>query len=361
MAIFTGAVTGQEAGKGRPFYMGFTPFPWDMTAEAVSATYQFITENGDIIAHHFEQGVPWTEALENKPFHPNFENDWKKRKSASSHKKVYVSVTPLNQWRSGMALYRGENENMPLPNKFKDRELDDPIVKKAYLNYCRRVVKYFHPDYFAIGIEVNELIHNSLQKWPHFVELYKYTYTELKKDYPDLPIFATVTLHNLTNPDWNLIVEQKKIQDFLQYSDIAGISYYSFMVGKSWKGLLEHSERPTKMLDWLREYTDNKPLAITETGYPAETIKLKTYNVTIPSDPAKQATYFETLLDKATQDNYLFVICFLYRDYDALWEKIKDLSPEAFIVWKDCGLIDEDGNQRPAYSVWKRYFSMRKI
>jgi len=53
------------------------------------------------------------------------------------------------------------------------------------------------------------------------------------------------------------------------------------------------------------------------------------------------------------------VISFLHRDYDALWEKIKRSSPEAFMVWRDCGLLDQDGKARPAYTAWKRYFEVR--
>jgi len=29
-----------------------------------------------------------------------------------------------------------------------------------------------------------------------------------------------------------------------------------------------------------------------------------------------------------------------------LWEKIKGSAPEAFMAWRDCGLIDEDGRRR---------------
>ena len=52
------------------------------------------------------------------------------------------------------------------------------------------------------------------------------------------------------------------------------------------------------------------------------------------------------------------MISFLHRDYDALWEKIKGSSPEAFMAWRDCGLLDQDGKARPAYTVWKRYFDL---
>ena len=337
----------------RSFYMGFTPFPWDATAEAVNATNEFVAENGDIIAHHFDAGVPWSEALDDRPFHINLEDEWKNRRSASSDMKILVSLTPLNGGRNAMALYRGKDENMPLPERFKNAAFDDPIVKKAYLNYCRRAVEHFKPDYLAIGIEVNELIHHSPRRWPAFVELYKHTYSELKKTYPELPVFATVTLHNLTNKGWkDLQRQQDEIRDFLPLLDVVGVSYYPFMAGQP--------ERPIEIFDWVRKFTD-KPLAITETGYPAETITLKSYNVTISGSPAKQTTYFETLLDRAVRDDYLFVIAFLYRDYDALWEKIKNTAPEAFIVWKDCGLIDEQGNHRPAYDVWKSYFSTKYV
>ncbi len=47
---------------------------------------------------------------------------------------------------------------------------------------------------------------------------------------------------------------------------------------------------------------------------------------------------------------------FIHRDYDALWDKIKATAPEVFMAWRDCGLVDEQGNPRPAYAIWRRYF-----
>ena len=125
------------------------------------------------------------------------------------------------------------------------------------------------------------------------------------------------------------------------------------------------SERPIETLEWIREFTD-KPLAITESGFPAQDIILKSYGITIPGSPEKQKTYFETLLDMANRDNYLFVIAFLYRDYDALFGKIaaelekRDLTTDIFLIWRDCGMVDEKGEERPALGVWRRYLSMEK-
>ncbi|HEV8604382.1 MAG TPA: hypothetical protein VGQ99_03395 [Tepidisphaeraceae bacterium] len=44
-----------------------------------------------------------------------------------------------------------------------------------------------------------------------------------------------------------------------------------------------------------------------------------------------------------------------------LWEKIKGFSPELFIAWRDCGLVDEEGREREAMGVWKKYLGMRLV
>lgn len=335
------------APETRAFHMGFTPFPWDFSLEALQDANTFVAEHGDIVSHHIEQGVPWPEALNDQPYHENLMNEWKNRKAASAGKKVFLSLNALTDGRNALAHYRGEKENMPLPESFQGKALNDPDVKTAYLHFCRKAIEFFDPDYFAIGIEVNELIHNAPGLWPAYKELYSHVYQALKKDHPALPVFATVSLHNLNNRGWqDLEFQRKEIKEFLQNCDIAGISFYPFMAG--------YDETPTELFDWLKEFTD-KPIAITETGYLAETLQLETYNLTIESNAQKQKVFVENLLQRAQKDDYEFVIHFLYRDYDALWEKIESFAPEAFKVWRDCGLYDEAGTPRPAMEVWEEY------
>ena len=344
--------------KERPFFMGFTPFPWDTTLAAVESTYDGIIANGDIICHHFDGGVPWPEALEDKPFSTHMLSDWKRRKESTPEGfKVFVAVTPLDTFRKGMALYHGDKENMPLPKSFKGKAFDDPEVMKAYLNYCRRVVEYFRPDYLALGIEVNELLQNSAGKWPGFVRLYKYVYGELKKDHPQMPIFATFTLHNMLQEDWSDIETQRsKVKEFLMEVDLVGVSFYPFIK------TLGDSERPIEAFDWIRKFVGDKPIAITETGFPAEPTRLEDFKVNLPGSLQGQARYIETLLSTACSEQYIFVIAFLYRDYDALWEKIKvSMSGDWAAAWRDCGLVDETGKTRPAYEVWNRYLKAKYL
>ncbi len=55
----------------RSFYMGFTPWPYDATQAAIDDVNQRIQDSGDIVAHHIIVGVPWQEALQGLPYHPN--------------------------------------------------------------------------------------------------------------------------------------------------------------------------------------------------------------------------------------------------------------------------------------------------
>ena len=59
----------------------------------------------------------------------------------------------------------------------------------------------------------------------------------------------------------------------------------------------------------------------------------------------------------ADERRFRFVVLFIHQDYDSLWETIKANAPELFMAWRDCGLIDERGESRPAYEVWRDYFN----
>lgn len=348
LGIPASLLPGSDAPAERHFAMGFTPFPWDTTPDAVRGTGEFIARNGDLLVHHFDNGVPWTEALEGRPFPAGLASDWSRRMELSRGKRVFLALTPLDGGRKDLALYRGESENMPLPEPFRGKALDDPLVKRAYLDYCRRAVETFRPDHLAIGIEVNELILNSQVKWPAFLSLYRETRAALKELWPALPICATVTLHALTDPAKKSRNGQEElIRRFLEENDFAGISYYPFMAG--------NMERPEAPLDWLRGFTA-KPIAIAETGFPAETLRIPSLFLTLQSSPALQEAYLEKLLGRAERDRYLFVGYFLHRDYDAMWERIRSAAPEFFIAWKDCGLLDGEGRERPAFAAWRRAF-----
>jgi len=336
-----------EKTKARHFRMGFTGFPHDISIEAVIHAREFSRQNADIIAHHIE-GVPWAELLEGKPFSDELVNEWKGKKEATpKNGKVYLAISP------GRGDLKPGEKSLPFPKELLGKPYDDALVLKAYRSYCRRMVEFFEPNYLAIGIEVNEIYKAGKDKWRAYAALHRHVYQELKKDHPNLPVFASFTLHGILNESgWSREAMLTAFSEIMPFNDIIAVSFYPFIRG----GTTEIDG----CLRWLTDRFDGykKPYAFVEVGEPAERLKLLSNGQIIDGTEKKQAAFYETLLAFSSDHDVRFVISFLHRDYDALWEKIKGTTPEAFMVWRDCGLLDRDGKARPAYTVWKRYFGL---
>jgi hypothetical protein len=193
----------------RRFRMGFTGFPHDISLEAVAEAHKYCREFSDVIAHHIE-GVPWAEALAGKPFPKKRTDDWEgKRRATPKGGKVYVAVSP------GRGDLKLADDSLPLPDELIGKPSDHPLVKKAYLDYCKRMVDFFQPDYLAIGIESNELFYESGPGvWRAYVSLHKHVYNALKEQSPRLPIFASFTVHNMLNVEGE--ERRKRLESFLE-------------------------------------------------------------------------------------------------------------------------------------------------
>jgi hypothetical protein len=327
----------------RAFRMGFTGFVHDITPQAVAASRKFVRENGDIICHHIE-GVPWAEALSGQPFPKAFLEEWEGKKSATPvNGKVYLAISP------GRGDLKPAEKAAPIPKELAGKPYDDPLVIKTYLNYCRRAIDFFKPDYLCIGIEANEIQSAGAAKWQAYATLHRQVYQQLKKEHKDLSIFASWTLHNMFKHRGRML---EAFQQLMPHNDLVAVSYYPFFV--------PDNDR-LAALDWMTQQFDayKKPYAIVETNDAAERLPLPQAKVVIQGTPEKQAAYYRKLLYLAhSRGDFVFVISFIHQDYDALWEKIKNHSPELFMAWRDCGLLDETGKPRPAYAIWHAYFEL---
>ncbi len=332
----------KSSGTGpRQFRLGFTGFVYDVTPPAVEASRRFVREHGDILAHHIE-GVPWGEAFRGEPLPKALREEWEGKKLATpKNGKVYLAISP------GRGELKLAEKAGPLPAELRGKDYDDPEVIQAYLTYCRQAIEFFRPDYLAIGIEVNEIHRDPGPKaWKHYVTLHKQVYEALKGEHPDLPIFASWTLHAMFQDRKGML---EAFKELMPHNDLVAVSYYPFFVPEA--------SRLTA-LDWMTEQFDefDKPYAMVETNDAAERLPLPQAKVTIEGTPEKQLAYYRRLLELAQERKFAFVISFVHQDYDALWERIKANSPELFIAWRDCGLLDQDGKPRPALGEWQAYF-----
>ncbi|GBD92065.1 hypothetical protein BMS3Abin04_02798 [bacterium BMS3Abin04] len=350
------SVTEPGTEKSRSYYLGFSPFPYDITAEAVEYSYKKISSDADIIAHHFDDGIPWKEALEDKDFHQNIMADWQYRKTHTpvGHK-VYLAITPINITRNGLAPYKGEKENMPLPTPWNTYSFNNHDVKTAYLNYAKRIINYFNPDYVTIGVEVNLLADSdsSMVKWKEYLELHKFVYTQLKKLYSTLPIMVSFTGMDLIDgyTDVNHSSQTKVLNEIINYTDYFGLSMHTFLS----KFLADTIDSAIfKNIFSL----SNKPIAICETSYPAEKFSILNNSVVFKGSEEKQKKYFELLFSASETYHVEFIINFVIRDYDALWEAIG--SPDNIEkVWRDTGFYNEKGTSRKVRDFWLQNLQLK--
>ena len=349
--------------RTRSFFMGFTSFPYDFTAQAQADTYDFIEHNADLVTFHHDAGVPWPEALDGQ-------HNYSPALLAQIDDKVanirpgqivYVSATPQSQQRGAeLAPYFGKTDNLPLPPGWENRTFDDLEVILAYINWCRYLLDRFEPDYFAYSIECNAGFTGPDDPgfW-QFLVLSEWVYTVLKSEYPQVTIFLTVQAdaEAATRADFLAVTDL-----LLDRSDIVGISTYPYLIPghDAWSFHTDPSDLPDDLLTAITDLAPGKPMAITETGYIAEDLVIAEFGFNLAGTPEWQAAYLDWLLPRLDDQNALFLVWFVPRDYDLGLERLTRQGveiPPLFYIWRDNGLLDGDGNARPGLSVWHRWLA----
>lgn len=339
----------------RSFYMGFSSWPPDATVEAVNQMYVNIDAHADLIFHHFDNGVPWPEAHEGKPFSKHLEGDWNWKKAKTPvGKKVYLGITPLNFDRDGMVGYWGESgSDMPLPDNWKNLRLNDQKVKTAYLNYARRAVEYFNPDYLSIGSEVNILAAKDRAKWNDYLELNAYVYNELKKKYPSLPIFISFQYSWLRGDEKE--TEQKREEQVadakkaLQSSDVIALTLYKY-------GTLHNPV----VGDYfgLAQSLASKPIGLAELGGMSRSAKIA--ETSLPATEDDQNEFIKIILRMSEEKKFIFVNNYFSMDFDSLLEKFLPGNASIASAWAHMGLFDGNGRAKKALTTWDEYFRLPK-
>jgi len=352
-------------GRRRPL-LGFTPFPFDLPDSqntVLEDVYSRLRDDGDIVAHHFDDGIPWPEAAAGggvESYHPALLADWQFRRDMTppGHK-VYVAITPISISREQLAPYRGAQPDTPLAElgePWQSAGFADPLVKQAYLQHAINTVEFFRPDYLAMAIEANLLMKLRPEHWNAFMDLQASTWQALKQRYPSLPVFVTMTAHDLLPglTDADAQQQQQALRDVLPVSDLLGLSFYPFL------SVLGTGPVDADVFTRLAKLTD-KPMAIAETGMPAQEQTLQLGEVDDPvtllldGSASKQADYMRQLLQAAQQHDFRFVIQFVAQDYDQLCMQLECSDFQR--LWQDTGLWDEQGQAREALSVWRNWLA----
>ncbi|WP_211341807.1 hypothetical protein [Ulvibacterium marinum] len=332
---------GVEIASDRDFKMGFTTWSYGPNLQDVNDTYSFIGGNADIYAEHIDNNIPWNAWINDLALPSEFTNEMIGRANRKiSEKSLLLSVSLLNSNRDELA--SDFDNTIPAYDN-----LDDTHIREAYFKHISYLLDAFAPDYLVIAIEVNELRLRSPEKWDSYTNLIFDVKTRIKQSYPDLKISESISLHNLYEPE--VSDPQTYIGDIMDHvnqNDFVAISFYPFLKNLSSKTEFQEA------LDFLHSQAV-PPIAFVETAHIAENLVIPNLNVSIDGNENEQNVYLETLLEHADTQTYEFIIWWVHRDYDALWEtfpaEVKDLGQ----LWRDTGLLDENGMERAAFSVWQ--------
>lgn len=340
----------------RPFAMGFTPFPPDIGVEALDWTYDGIERHADLIAHHFDNGVPWQEALRREPYPQLVEDELTSRRARTPDgHAVYLALTPIASLRDGLAQYWGTSGTAPLPEPWSSRGFAHRKVFKAFFRHSLAQIERFEPDYMAYAVEVDLLARNDPAAYEAFKKLARKLYRRIKKKHPELPVFFTFTLGH--PGQWQEIVAI--IEPLLPYTDMLAVSTYPYL-GAGIEGNVNRV--PTNWFSRIRDLAPGKPIAVAETGYAAEDLILETLGVEIPGKRSWQRRYVEFLLSEMDALEAEFVVWFVLGDYDSLWEEAEAAGAlELFKAWRDTGLYDEGLETRPSLRVWNRFLDREHV
>lgn len=356
----SGTTSTSTGGATRAFDLGFTSWPYDATTEAIDWTWTTLRAEGDVVSQHVEEGVPWTEAASGASFPASFDAQLVDRKKRAAGAKQLLSLNPLDLSRTKLAGRRTDQLNVPLEPPWSGYALDDPQVIDAYLAYVKRVADVLQPTYLQTGIEVNLLRRETdAATWGRYVKLQCAVYQGLKTAGYAQPVSVSFVSTPFYQPEKydtkpNVAAQIQALRDVEPCVDVVAWSVYPFM-----SGLLAESVPD----DYFASFMDltSKPMAVSESGYPAETWVLPngpTWNGT----PEKQRAFADRLLVEASARKLRFVVWFPLRDYDALWSKPTSMGglgqDNVSIVWRDSGMYDAAGAPRPALGRWREAFSM---
>jgi len=337
----------------RSFRMGFTPWPYAATVEAVQDVYAKLTDHGDMISHHLDGGIPWEEVLTGAPWPEHVRREIQGKVDATPEgTPVLLSLNPLNTMRDGLAANWGDTENAPLPEAWAARRLDAPEVISAYTRFALDLIDRFRPTWFCYGIEVSELMLKDPEVFGCFTRFVPEVHAALKDAHPDLPLLLSFALKHPESDEMATI--RRETPALLPYIDLFGVSAYPYV-------FYHRDGNPAKLpANWLsqvRDLADGKPVCITETAWPAEHLRVWRYGISIKSSPAWQNDYVARLLEEAQQLDAAFVVWWCVADFDDLWRGPLARNPLA-ALWRDTGLYDEALDARVGLVTWDAWLGL---
>lgn len=342
----------------RSFYMGTTPWPADFTVTEVNNAYDFINNHCDIVSHHFDNEIPYEEAFSNLPMPSELLQDINTRKTkTATNKKVLLSVSALDLTRKQKGNYHKNSlVSTTIQNSWMALPFNNSNMVTAYVNYVSYLVDELHPTYVNYGVESNVSTWNTTD-FANYKIFLSQVYSQLKIKYPTIPFFISFIVDE--SPEGFNFANQ-----LISYTDYIGLSAYPYItVSSSASGNTDSNNFPANYFEKFINLSSTKPFAFAETGYIAENLVISSFSLNKQGNEAWQKQYLEKVLELCNNKRAKFFIWFCHKDYDAGIVTLQNLGlyQDLFLLWKDIGLVNQNGINRPAYNSWITWMNKPKV
>ncbi|MFH0895160.1 MAG: T9SS type A sorting domain-containing protein [Bacteroidota bacterium] len=214
-------------------------------------------------------------------------------------------------------------------------------ARTLFLQMLTHAADSLQPAYLFIGNEISFYWAQDSTDYLNWVDFYYDAYDSIKVHSPSTQIGTVFNYEHLSGkgvqigwntPYWNslLAFDTSKI-------DILGLTVYPFFSYPT------ANDIPTNYLDPVFSIMGNKPIAITETGWPSDSLLANWY-----CSPQQQVDYVNklfTLIDGHNVD----VVNWLFLYY------LMDTSTDENKLCASISMHDSMGNAQPALPVWLSY------
>lgn len=322
------------SGDPRTVRLGLSTLPPEQTSDAYINAFATAARYADVVL--IQRAPPWEDFLPGGHI------------SQQTSDNTRVETQLLEQYRSLKLYYavdptdgvvqRSRIANLP-------RSVDpqagflDPGMHESFLAYTAYVAKNYHPDYLALGVEINMMSERSPRQFDAFVALYREAYDVAKAASPKTKVFPTFQLEDLEGnfgpvhpPHWEVI------DPFRGKMDALAVSTYPFLAQVRTAADL----RPD-YYSQLKQHWDGEIL-VAETGWASAPVEGQ-LNVGTEED---QQAFLVRLLKDAAANNFSLVVWFAA--LDPAFAQAGTAS-----VFRDIGLRKSDGSNKLAWTTWEEW------
>ena len=315
------------APDARPFALGFSAVPSELTVDSHFALFDTAAAFGDAIM--IQRAPPWAElaagAVLSDETVATIESE--RARLDELGLELLFAIDPFEL-----------TDRARLSPGAPGDSFADPAVVDAYLRYVDLIVERYHPRWFALAVDVDQIARANPTDFDAFEAAYRRAYDRAKEQSRDTAVFATFQLEDLQGllqwvdphpPQWPLL------QRFSDALDLIAVSTFPSFVFPF------VTEIPDEYFSRLRAF--EKPLALVPAGYASGPGR---DGVTYGTESG-QATFLSRLLTEAAAQEWELLVWLAPQDPTYATAAPYDLVAQM-------GLRDLADDPKDAWSAWVR-------